>query len=86
MLLDHGTVELPAHAVFKLNSTDQINYLKIKEGTKRQYIDAYIHVKSQKGYAAMKRAILVPFLKDNRMFLDEYTLESTEDVQVGWLF
>jgi len=34
----------------------------------------------------MKRAILVPFLKDNRMFLDEYTLESTEDVQVGWLF
>ena len=62
LTLEHGTVELPAHAVFKLNSPDQINYLTIKEGTKRQYIDAYTHVKSQKGYAAMKRAIL-PFLK-----------------------
>ena len=37
LTLEHGNLELPAHAVFKLNSTDQLNYLKIKEGT---YIDA----------------------------------------------
>ena len=48
-------------------------------------IDANINVKSTKGYVAMKRSIL-QFLKEKRIFMDECTLQSLDDMQVGWFF
>ena len=81
-----GKREISPQAVFKLNPEDQQVYLKIKVGTKSQYIDAYIYVKSAKeGYTAMKRSSL-PFLKDKQMFMDEYALHSLDGMQVRWLF
>jgi hypothetical protein len=54
--------------------------LKIKEGTKSQYRNAYINLKSAKeSYEAMKRSSL-PFLKDKQMFMDEYALHSLDDM------
>ena len=50
LTFEYGNLELPVHAVFKLNSIDQLKYLKINEVTKRQYIEVYINVKSQKRY------------------------------------
>ena len=48
--LVQGKGEISPQAVCKVNPKDQQGYLKIKEGgAKRQYIDAYINVKSTKG-------------------------------------
>ena len=60
-------------------------FVKISEGSRRSYIDAYIHVRSKSAYMKIKRFTL-PFLKENSIFLDEYKLNSIEEVHVGGLF
>jgi hypothetical protein len=83
--LDKLAGDISAHTVLKLNPSDRAKYLKITEGTRRQYIDAYIHVKSSKSHQVIKRKI-IPLLKTKRLFLDEYKMQSLDEVQLGWIF
>ena len=82
LTMAHGIVELPSQAVFELNPVDRQKYLKIKDGTKRQCIDAYFHVKSQRRLYCNEK-IYPPISKgaQQEMFLDKYTLQNMDDVQ-----
>ena len=72
--------------LFNLDNKARDEFIKITEGSCRSYIDAYIHVRSKSTYMKLKERFTLPFLKENNIFLDEYKLNSLEEVQEGWLF
>ena len=83
LTLAHGIVELPSQAAsLQTYPADRQKYLKNKDGTKRQYIDAYIHVKSQRRLCCNEK-IHPPISKgaQQEMVLDKYTLQNMDDVQ-----
>jgi len=77
--------DMRVQELFNLDNTAQDEFIKITEGPYWSYIDAYIHVRSKNTSLKLKRFTL-PFLKENNMILDEYKLNSLEEVQVWWLF
>jgi len=86
LFLDMGTKATPPAEVICLSHTDQQKFIKIAEGAKRTYIDAYLHVKSTFSYQKLKRKLLQHLQEQRIMYIDEYTMQSLDEVQVGWLF
>ncbi len=65
--------------------TDLGTYIQVKEGSCPQHIDAFLHLHTTFSFKPLKRTIL-PFLKASNLYVEEYNLQSLDEVHVGWLF
>ena len=49
-----GTEEMSPKAVLKLEKQEQTRFIKLSEGTRKTYIDAFLHIKSLSSHQKIK--------------------------------